>query len=57
MGRKTSTFNEIRRTLYKTQRLMGDAQAAGRGPAALAKRSARRKERRIIGRFLGKFGL
>lgn len=44
------TFSTIRRALYFTQRTMGDAQAARRGPRPLAKRLARRAIRRRMPR-------
>ncbi|MFZ5872452.1 MAG: hypothetical protein ACOYXW_18245 [Actinomycetota bacterium] len=57
MARRRSAFEQVRRTLYKTQRTMGDFQAAGRGPGPLVRRLARRQERRMLGRFLRRFGL
>lgn len=48
-----STFETIRRILYFTQRTMGDAQAAQRGPDVLAKRLVRRAVTRAFFRGLG----
>jgi hypothetical protein len=48
-----STWNQIRRLLYFTQRTMGDISAARRGPAVLAKRLVRRQlTRRTWGRAM-----
>ena len=44
-----STFNQIRRVLYFTQRTMGDAQAAKRG--RLVKRVVRRSATRSLFRL------
>ena len=52
MAAQPSTFEQIRRTLYRTQRAMGTAEAAGRGPRPLAKRLARRSLTRTIMRSL-----
>lgn len=54
---RRSALNEFRRTLYLAQRTIGDAQAASRGPAPIAKRLLRRQERRLLGRALSRFGL
>jgi len=50
-------LSQLRRAMYKTQRTIGDVQAAQRGPGALAKRLARRQVRRAVGRSMGRFGL
>jgi hypothetical protein len=47
-----SGFEQVRRSLYKTQRLMGDAEAAQRGPAVLGRRLARRDLTRAFFRVL-----
>lgn len=47
-GRHRSTFEQVRRDLYKTQRAMGDVEAAERGPVPLAKRLVRRSLTRAI---------
>lgn len=52
-----SNLETVRRALYFTQRSIGDVQAAQRGPTKLAKRLLRRQERRVIGRFLSRWGL
>jgi len=46
-----SMFERIRRALYKTQRTMGDVEAAERGPDVLAKRLIRRHVTRHVGRY------
>jgi hypothetical protein len=51
-----SEFEQVRRTLYKTQRLMGDAEAAQRGPATLGKRLVRRDLTRTLFRILRQMG-
>ena len=52
MARKRSVWNQTRRNLYFAQRSMGDASAAMRGPAPIAKRLVRRKvTRRAFGLF------
>ena len=49
-----STWNQIRRTLYKTQRTMGDIEAASRGPDVIAKRLIRRRVTRALARPWGR---
>lgn len=47
-----STLSQIRRDMYLTQRAIGTAQAAGRGPVPLTKRLVRRRvTRTIMGRL------
>lgn len=41
--RQQSGLEQFRRTLYRTQRGIGDFEAAQRGPGVLAKRIIRRK--------------
>jgi hypothetical protein len=48
---RRSAWSQVRRSLYFTQRTMGDASAAARGPAPLAKRLIRRSVRRSIFRM------
>lgn len=57
MNRRHSAFEQIRRTLYKTQRTMGDVEALQRGPDKLTERLIRRSIRRRTGRWLGRWGL
>jgi hypothetical protein len=40
----------LRRSLYRSARVLGDLQAVERGPKAIVKRT----ERRFLGRLLGK---
>jgi hypothetical protein len=54
MARRRSTFEQVRRDLYKTQRAMGDVEAAERGPGPLAKRLVRRKLTRSFFRMLSR---
>ena len=49
MPRKPS----LRSSLYKAARIMGDVEAAERGPGALAKREVRRKAYRASGSLTG----
>lgn len=42
------------RWLYRLLRVYGDAQAAQHGPAAIAKRHARRRAHRALARWLRK---
>lgn len=51
MARSRSAVTQVRRALYKTQRGLGDVQAAERGPQVLAKRIARRKATRAMFRL------
>jgi len=46
------TLNQLRRALYKTQRTIGDGQAAKRGPNVYAKRIVRRRVTRAAFRLL-----
>jgi len=46
------TLNQFRRALYKTQRTIGDGQAAKRGPNVYAKRIVRRRVTRAAFRLL-----
>jgi hypothetical protein len=43
MTAKRSAWSSTRRTMYKTQRLMGDVSAASRGPLPLGRRLVRRR--------------
>lgn len=43
-----SGWSQVQRTLYFTQRAMGDISAAQRGPVVLGKRLLRRKATRSI---------
>ena len=52
-ARRRSGLEQFRRTLYKTQRAIGDGQALSRSPAAYAKRRARRSARRAFFGLLG----
>lgn len=54
MTRKKNSFEQIRRDLYKTQRTMGDLQAARRGPGPLAKRLIKRRINRRLLRWIWK---
>lgn len=49
-----TAWNAVRRSLYRTQRAMGDVSAAGRGPGPLARRLVRRSAMRRVMR--GIFG-
>jgi hypothetical protein len=49
---RRSTWNQVRRDMYLTQRAMGTMSAAARGPVPLAKRLARRKVTRTLMRRL-----
>jgi len=49
---KRSGLEQVRRTLYKTQRLIGDGQAARRGAVPLARRLIRRRLTRDLFRLL-----
>jgi hypothetical protein len=57
MARRKSGLGQLRRVLYLTQRTIGDVEAARRDPAVLAKRLIRRRERRLVGRVLSRWGL
>jgi len=50
MTRRRSTFSQVQRSLYKTQRTMGDMQALGRGtlPKRLIRRSVTRSMFRLF---------
>ena len=48
---KRSTWRELQRALYKTQRAMGDVDAATRGPDKYVKRVVRRRVTRSIFRM------
>lgn len=50
--RRRSGLAELRNWLYLFARLLGDIQAASRGPNALARRVARRAAGRMVGRTL-----
>jgi len=52
MTHKRSAWNQTRRTLYFTQRTMGDLSAASRGPRPLAKRLVRRSLTRALFRSM-----
>jgi len=54
MTRHRSTFEQVRRGLYKTQRTMGDVEAAERGPRPLARRLVRRSLTREFFRMLAR---
>jgi hypothetical protein len=45
------SVSSLRRNLYRTARLLGDVQAAQRGPAAYAKRVVRKSVYRQSGRL------
>jgi len=50
-----ASLEEVRRTLYLTQRAIGTAEAAQRGPWPLSKRLLRREvTRRLVGPAYGK---
>ena len=50
-----SSSTSIRKVLYKTQRTIGDVQAAERGPGVLSKRLVRRAvTRRLAARYYNK---
>jgi hypothetical protein len=44
-----TTLSQVRRDLYLTQRMIGDYQAAQRGPGVLGKRILRRHVTRHVG--------
>jgi hypothetical protein len=46
-----STFRKTRSVLYRSQRVMGDAEAFDRSPGTLAKRLVRRRVTRSIFRI------
>ncbi len=46
------SINKIRSWLYLAARLLGDAQAIRKGPAALTKRTERRLAGRVAGKLL-----
>ena len=50
-ARRLSTWERVRRDMYKTQRAMGDVSAAARGPVPLARRLARRRVTRSVFRL------
>ncbi len=50
MSGKRSGLEQLRRALYKSQRAIGDVQAAERGPGPLTKRVVRRRVTRHVGR-------
>lgn len=52
MTRRRSTLSQLRKLAYRTQRDIGDVQAAERGPQALAKRVVRRQVTRTLLRWL-----
>ena len=52
MARERSDLERIRRGLYKTQRTIGDVQAARRGSAVLGRRLVRRDLTRAFFRML-----
>lgn len=54
MARNKSALNLVRGFLYDLARLLGDIQAASRGPEAMAKRAARKAVGKAMGRALGK---
>ena len=56
-GRHRSTFSQVQRDLYLTQRGMGTVRAMRRGPAPLAKRLVRRRLTRSFFGALRKGGL
>jgi hypothetical protein len=47
-------MGQLRRNLYKSARILGDIQASEKGPAAYAKRRARRTVYRTEGRWTRK---
>jgi hypothetical protein len=48
------TLNKLRTWLYRIARILGDVNAARRGPRGIAKRIGRRAAGRIAGRALGR---
>lgn len=50
-------LNKIRRHLYRAAAILGDANAAKRGPSAMVKRAGRKAVRRRVGRNLRRLGL
>lgn len=54
MARRKSAFSQVRSFLYDLARLLGDIQAASRGPQAIAKRMARRAAGKAVGKALWK---
>lgn len=51
IARKRSALSQLRRTLYLSQRGIGDAQAVVRGPGAYGRRRARRSIARSVFRL------
>ncbi len=49
MSRRKKTLSEARSFLYQTARVMGDIEAASRGPEAMARRIVRR----MVGKATG----
>lgn len=49
--RRRSAVTQVRRDLHLTERALGDAQAARRGPEALVRRVARRQIARALFRL------
>jgi hypothetical protein len=48
------SISKIRSVLYKTASILGDVQAVRKGPAAMAKRAARKAAGRGFGSFMNK---
>jgi hypothetical protein len=55
--RRKSTWPQLEHDLYITQRTMGDARGAQRGPDVLARRLAKRAYHRRLTRMLKRAGL
>jgi|YNPMSStandDraft_1061717.scaffolds.fasta_scaffold87751_1 hypothetical protein len=54
MARKKNNLNEVRSALYRSAQVIGDIEAASRGPEAVARRVVRRLLGRATGRALRK---
>lgn len=54
MARRKNTISQVRGLLYGLARLLGDIQAASRGPQAIAKRMARRAAGKAVGKAMWK---
>jgi hypothetical protein len=54
VARRKNTISQVRGLLYGLARLLGDIQAASRGPQAIAKRMARRAAGKAVGKAMWK---